>query len=413
MLSVRHCVIALATLFSLNVHESFNIARQPSWTGNGGTKGAVDHYNQRVQRYGYSYCRSSASIRRRAAVDDFSEVDNVSDFPNFSLENFIPIFDEPDDGNVTDAEAQALSSVLLKPYESYPLGKDAYTLLGDLPICRIINGLWQTSGKHDYTANRDLAVADMTKYADSGFTSFAVADTYGASEEFAGSMQVGPLATTLSEACQFLTQWTPETTTVTRAKAAAAVRASLLRTRKEQIDLMQLRWNTYENKHYYDAINYLMDLQQRGQVRHIGLCNFDTEHLLDLIDEDAPIVSNEVSFSIVDTRATQFMIPACIENDVKLLCHGTLLGGFLTEQWLGKRPPDMRRIPNASLQVYYKYIQRWGGWDLFQELLHTLDGIAKKHSVSIANVAVRWVLDQPAVGAVVLGARLGMKVRND
>lgn len=46
----------------------------------------------------------------------------------------------------------------------------------------------------------------------------------------------------------------------------------------------------------------------------------------------------------------------------------------------------------------------WGDWTLFQELLGVLRSIGDSHGgVSIANVATRWVLDQPAVGAVIIG----------
>jgi len=50
----------------------------------------------------------------------------------------------------------------------------------------------------------------------------------------------------------------------------------------------------------------------------------------------------------------------------------------------------------------------WGGWQLFQELLQVLDGIAKKHSCSIANIATRFILDKPQVAGVIIGARLGI-----
>jgi aryl-alcohol dehydrogenase-like predicted oxidoreductase len=53
-------------------------------------------------------------------------------------------------------------------------------------------------------------------------------------------------------------------------------------------------------------------------------------------------------------------------------------------------------------------IDAWGGWKLFQVLLLTLDQIAKKHQVEIANVATRFILDSPAVGGVIIGARLGI-----
>jgi len=45
--------------------------------------------------------------------------------------------------------------------------------------------------------------------------------------------------------------------------------------------------------------------------------------------------------------------------------------------------------------------------------LKVLDGIAKKHQVSIANVAVRWVLEQPAVGGAIVGVRFGLKQHID
>lgn len=53
-------------------------------------------------------------------------------------------------------------------------------------------------------------------------------------------------------------------------------------------------------------------------------------------------------------------------------------------------------------------IEIWGGWGLFQELLTTVSLIGEKHSVSISNVATRWVLDHDYVGAVIVGARMGI-----
>ncbi|CAF0790130.1 unnamed protein product [Rotaria sordida] len=53
-------------------------------------------------------------------------------------------------------------------------------------------------------------------------------------------------------------------------------------------------------------------------------------------------------------------------------------------------------------------LDHWGGWQLFQELLVVLKQIATKHTVSIANVAVRYILDKPAIGGVIIGARLGL-----
>lgn len=50
----------------------------------------------------------------------------------------------------------------------------------------------------------------------------------------------------------------------------------------------------------------------------------------------------------------------------------------------------------------------WGGWALFQNLLAVLDTIGQKYNASISNVAIRWVLDHDYVGAVIVGARMGI-----
>lgn len=53
-------------------------------------------------------------------------------------------------------------------------------------------------------------------------------------------------------------------------------------------------------------------------------------------------------------------------------------------------------------------INVWGGWALFQELLGLLASIGKKYNATISNVALRWVLDHEYVGAVIIGARMGI-----
>jgi len=50
----------------------------------------------------------------------------------------------------------------------------------------------------------------------------------------------------------------------------------------------------------------------------------------------------------------------------------------------------------------------WGSWPEFQRLLVILQEVATKHGVSVTNIATRWVLQQPAVGAVIVGTRLGV-----
>ena len=93
---------------------------------------------------------------------------------------------------------------------------------------------------------------------------------------------------------------------------------------------------------------------------------------------------------------------------MKLLAYGTLLGGLLTEKYLGVAEPTRADLDTYSLQKYMNMIDAWGGWQLFQDLLVTLDEIAKKYDVQIANIATRFVLDRPSVAGTIIGSRLGL-----
>jgi enamine deaminase RidA (YjgF/YER057c/UK114 family) len=92
---------------------------------------------------------------------------------------------------------------------------------------------------------------------------------------------------------------------------------------------------------------------------------------------------------------------------VRLFAYGTLAGGLLSERWLGRPEPAASEIADWSKSKYKRFVDEIGGWRVLQEVLAALAEVAAKHGVSLSNVACRWVLEQPAVAAVIVGARLG------
>jgi enamine deaminase RidA (YjgF/YER057c/UK114 family) len=79
----------------------------------------------------------------------------------------------------------------------------------------------------------------------------------------------------------------------------------------------------------------------------------------------------------------------------------------LGEKWLGKPEPAAADIADWSKMKYKRFVDQIGGWEILQRILRALAEIAKKHGVSISNVASRWVLEQKAVAGIIVGARLG------
>jgi aryl-alcohol dehydrogenase-like predicted oxidoreductase len=175
-----------------------------------------------------------------------------------------------------------------------------------------------------------------------------------------------------------------------------------------RLDLLQFHWWDYADRRWLDALKHLADLSAEGKIRRVALTNFDTEHLQEITRHGIPIVSNQVQYSLVDRRPAGRMAEFCAEHGIGLLTYGTLLGGLLSEKYLGQAEPSRSELTTVSLQKYKQMIDAWEGWALFQELLAALRRIADRHRVGIASVGVRAILDQQAVAGVIIGARLSI-----
>jgi aryl-alcohol dehydrogenase-like predicted oxidoreductase len=258
----------------------------------------------------------------------------------------------------------------------------------------------------------------MLAYQDAGFTTWDLADHYGPAEDFIGEFRRQLAASRGEEALsslQAFTKWVPQPRRMTPQVVTESIARSLRRMDVETLDLLQFHWWDYQDTGYLDALTQLSQLQKEGKIRHMGLTNFDTEHLKRILDHGIKVVSNQVQFSLIDRRPEVEMSRFCQEHGIGLLTYGTLCGGLLSEKYLGQ--PEPGRGPSgegrgalntASLSKYKQMIDAWGGWGLFQELLATLKVIADSHGVTIANVAVRYILDRPAVAGVIVGVRLGV-----
>lgn len=163
----------------------------------------------------------------------------------------------------------------------------------------------------------------------------------------------------------------------------------------------------YEHPAYLDAFRELTGLRAQGVIRELGVTNFNTDHLRVLIKQGNPVISNQVSFSVLDRRAAGPMTGLCRQHGIRLLAYGTLAGGLLSERWLGAPEPAAGDIDDWSKMKYRRFVAAIGGWGVLQAIITALDAIARRHQVSIANVATSWVLDQPAVVAVIVGCRPG------
>jgi len=295
--------------------------------------------------------------------------------------------------------------------QTRPTAPDRYRLTADLDISRIVTGLWQVADMERDGAplDRELASAAMLDYARAGFDSFDMADHYGSAELITGRflerVRAGELGGQFKPTA--FTKWCPTPGPMTPEVVRAGVETCRERLGVDAIDLLQFHWWSFDHPSYLDAVQELAKLRQEGIIRHIGVTNFDTAHLRVIVKHGIPVTTNQVCFSMLDRRAAGEMSAFCVENGIRLLAYGTLGGGLISERWLRSSEPSAADIGDWSKMKYKRFIDAIGGWPVLQRILRALERVAVRHGVSVPNVATRWVLEHPAVAAVIVGARLG------
>lgn len=287
-----------------------------------------------------------------------------------------------------------------------PQHPDTTTLPSGLQLRRLITGLWQMADQERDGRPFDLdrAAEALAAYARAGFDTFDMADHYGSAEIVAGMVhramrQAGETPPVI------LTKWCPPPGPMTLDVVRAGVETSLRRLDMPCVDILQFHWWRYESPEYLDALTHLMRLREEGLIREIGLTNFDAAHLRMVVRHGIKVATNQVCFSLLDRRAAGALSKVASDEGVRLLAFGTLCGGFLSDRWVGAAEPE--DIADWSRMKYKRFVDAAGGWGPFQALLATLAPIARKHGVSVSNLASRWVLDHRSVAATIIGARLG------
>ncbi len=277
---------------------------------------------------------------------------------------------------------------------------------------RVLRGGWQLAGGHG-PVDKDQVIEGMIEAARAGFTTLDCADAYTGVEALFGAFRQAyrqRCGAAAAAAIKVHTKYLPNAESLpalTKADVEAGIDRSLRRLHQERLDLVQFHWWRYEVPRHVEVAHWLDELRRAGKIHLLGTTNFDTPHLRDMAEAGVPMASTQIQYSLLDRRAENGMVDLCARHGIKLICFGVIAGGLLSEKHLGAPEPSLASLTDLSKVKYLKVIMDFGGWGLFQTLLEALKQIADKHGASIANVASRYMLEQPQVGAIALGARSG------
>jgi aryl-alcohol dehydrogenase-like predicted oxidoreductase len=196
---------------------------------------------------------------------------------------------------------------------------------------------------------------------------------------------------------------------LSRIHLSRALDASLGRLGVDTIDLYQV--------HAYDpltpleeTLRFLDDSVRAGKIRYAGLSNFTGWQLQKTVDiADFRGLTRPVTlqpqYSLLTREIEWEIVPACLSEGLGLLPWSPLGGGWLTGKYRrDQRPTGATRLgenPERGVEAY----DRRGKSERTWAVIDAVQGIAEKRSVSMAQVALAWLADRPAVTSVILGAR--------
>ena len=272
-------------------------------------------------------------------------------------------------------------------------------------ISPVIKGGWQLSTGHSLNTqiSEEQAISDIISFVDAGISTLDFGDIYTGVE-----VLVGKALKILNDRqkVQLHTKYVPNENfldSYDRKDARAIVERSLERLGVDCVDLVQFHWWRYEAHNYLEALEELFVLKDEGLIREVGITNFDLVRLEEMVSAGLKPASIQLQYSILDRRSEAGMAEYCVKNGIGMLCYGTVAGGFLSERFLNQ--PEPSAFDTRSNVKYKLIIEDFGGWNLFQELLHILDAIAKSKATDIGTIASAYTLKRPGVKAVIVGAR--------
>ena len=236
------------------------------------------------------------------------------------------------------------------------------SLAPGLDIPRIVTGLWKVADmeRGGIPLDPDAGADALAGYAAAAFDAFDMADHYGSAGVIAGRF-LKRFGEDEMGRPRIFTKWVPGPGKMTADVVRTGVEQRLERLGVDCLDLLQLHWWQFKHPGFIDAIIELERLRREGLIAHLGVTNFDVDHLRLLLRHGIPVISNQVSFSVVDRRAGGGMSAFCLENNIRLVTYAGLCGGLLSERWLGKPGPTIGQFADWSKMKYYRFIEAAGG----------------------------------------------------
>ena len=264
-------------------------------------------------------------------------------------------------------------------------------------------------------SNEEVSHAQLDRFVERGGNFIDTANVYarGVSEEIVGSWLAARPGTrdrlVIATKGRFPMGDSPNDAGLTRTNLSRALDASLQRLGIETVDLYQAHaWDPLTP--IEETLGFFDDAVRAGKIRYAGVSNFlgwqlQKAALLTQLRGLAPIVTLQPQYNLLMRDVEFELVDVCRNENIGILPWSPLGGGWLTGKYArDQKPVGATRLgedPQRGMEAYAPRNAQERTWQVIDAVRQVADG----RGVSMAQVALAWLADRPAVTSVILGAR--------
>ncbi|MBX5475415.1 MAG: aldo/keto reductase family protein [Thermoleophilia bacterium] len=278
-----------------------------------------------------------------------------------------------------------------------------YRQLGssDLRVSEISLGSWLTYGGG---VPRERAEACIAKAFEVGITFFDTANVYagGRAEELLGEALAGRPRDSYVLATKLYFPMPDGGRGLSREQIFAQLDASLARLRTDYVDLYQCHRYDWETP-LEETMEALTEVVRQGKVRYLGFSEWPVEKIREATEMAGVerFVSSQPQYSMLWRGPERDVIPYCREHGISQIVWSPLAQGILTGKYRpGEAPPPDSRAASPAMNAFMaKASDR-----ALLERVQRLRPLADELGVTMAQLALAWVLREPNVASAIVGA---------
>jgi aryl-alcohol dehydrogenase-like predicted oxidoreductase len=288
-----------------------------------------------------------------------------------------------------------------------------YRQLGssDLQISEISLGSWLTYGGG---VGGDQAEACVEKAFDVGINFIDTANVYagGKAEEFLGQVLSSRPRDSYVLATKVFFKMPNGEGGLSRAQISKQIDASLERLRTDYVDLYQCHRYDWDTP-LAETMEALTEVVRQGKARYLGFSEWPVEKIREAIEMTGveKFVSSQPQYSMIWRGPERDVIPYCSDHGISQIVWSPLAQGILTGKYKPGAPPPKDSRAAAESMNYFLGEDRLA--DTLLERVQQLGDVAKDLGISMAQLALAWVLREPNVAAAIVGASRPQQVEDN